>query len=91
MRKINWKIVNCAFWVEILLSYVLPFRVVDNIRYEIGFPIRFMTVYNTEIGVTPLLSTHFNPVGFLVNGIILYFIISALVSAFRKWKQRRTK
>ena len=91
MKKINWKIVNFAFWLEIVLSYVLPFKIVDNFQYKAGFPIPFITVYNTELGVNPLMSMHLNPLGLLLNGLIIYLIISMCVKAYQKIKSTPTK
>lgn len=86
MRKINWKLVNIAFWIEIVLSYVLPFKAVDNFQYRVGFPIPFISIYNKEIGVNPLMSMHLNPLGLLFNGIIIYFIISVVVRLYYRLK-----
>lgn len=91
MKKINWKILNAAFWIEIFLSYLLPFKKVDNYQYEIGCPISFITVYDSKIGVNPLMSMQLNPLGLLFNGIILYFIISIAVNTYHKFKYEQTK
>lgn len=79
MKKINWKTLNFALWIEIILSYVLPFKVVDNFQYKIPF----ITVYNTEISINPLMSIHLNPLGLLLNGLIIYLIISVCVKAYQ--------
>lgn len=50
MKTINWKLLNLSFWLEIGLSYVLPFKTTDNFQYEIGFPIPFLSIYDTAIG-----------------------------------------
>ena len=64
MKKINWKIFNLALWLEVIISYVVPFKVIDNFEYEVGFPIPFISVYDTAIGVSPLMSMYLNPSGF---------------------------
>ena len=79
MKKINWRIVNIAFWVEIIVSYVLPFRVVNETSYTVGFPIPFITVYASQIGVNPMMSMHLNPIGLVANAAIVYFIIALFV------------
>jgi hypothetical protein len=76
VKKINWKILNFAFWIEVILSYVLPFKVVDNFQYNVGFPIPFISVYDTKISVNPLMSMYFNPLGLFLNGIITKAIYS---------------
>ena len=88
MRKINWKILNLAFWIEIVLSYVLPFKIIDNFQYKVGFPIPFISIYDTDIGVTPLMSMQLNPLALLLNGIIIYLIISLSMKAYRKFKSQ---
>lgn len=86
MKKINWNILNAALWIEIVLSYVLPFAVEHDFRYNVGFPITFLSVYDKTPGINPLTSMSFNPLAFLLNGIIIYLIITALMKLSRKWK-----
>ncbi len=86
MKKINWRIVNIAFWTEVLLSYVLPFRVIDNFEYKVGFPIPFLSVYDSVIGINPLISMRLNPLGFLLNGAIIYLIIVFAAKAYHRIK-----
>lgn len=86
MRKINWNILNIAFWIEIILSYVLPFQTVGEFQYKVGFPLTFITVYNKEIGITPLMSMQLNPLGLILNGILIYIMISICVKAYQKIK-----
>lgn len=84
MKKINLKILNIAFWIEIILSYLLPFKMTDNSQYQVGFPIPFITVHATEPGINPLMSMALNPIGLLFNGIIIYLIILACIKAYHR-------
>lgn len=86
MRKTNWKILNLALWIEVVLCYLLPFKVTDGFRYQVGFPIPFIAVYDTKFGKNPLMSMHLNPLGLLLNGIIIYLIISVCVKAYQKFE-----
>jgi lipoprotein signal peptidase len=86
VKKIKWRIINIAFWLEIILSYVLPFKVVDNFQYKIGTPIPYFTVYNTGIGISPLMSTHLNPLGFIADVVIIYLVILLCVNIYQKIK-----
>lgn len=86
MKKFNWKIFNVALWIEVLLSYVLPFEVIDNFEYKIGFPIPFISIYDTAIGINPLTSICLNPLGFLFNGFIIFFMIMFIVKLYYKIK-----
>ena len=91
MKFIDWKLLNTAFWVEIMMSYVLPFQVVNSMEYQIGYPMPFLSFYNTTVGISPLTSMSFNPLGFLFNGVILYLIILAVMRVYRKFKSNFNK
>ena len=83
-KKMNWKILNLAFWIEIILSYLLPFKVTDNFQYQVGFPIPFISVYAAEFRISPFMSMHFNPIGLLFNGIIVYLLIILCTKGYQK-------
>lgn len=87
MKRINWKVLNCAFWIEITLSYVLPFSVHGSSQYRVGFPIPFLTIHNGNIGVNPLMSMHLNPLSLLIDGIIIYLIIGLAVKIYGKLRK----
>lgn len=87
MRKINWKILNLALWIEVILSYLLPFKVTDNLSYQVGSPVPFITVYAAELHINPFMSMHLNPIGLLFNAIIMYLILSALLKVYYKFKR----
>lgn len=93
MNKINWKRLNIAFWTEIVLSYFLPFKFIDNFQYEVGFPISFLTLYDTATGIgsSPFTSMYLNPLAFLVNGILIYLLISFTIKMYHKIKQKYSK
>ena len=87
MKKIDWKILNIAFWIEIILTYVLPFRGVDDFHSRAGFPFPFICVYDVKIGVSPLSSMHLNPLGFLFNGMVIYLAMMLAIKAYQKLKR----
>ncbi|MEG0854687.1 MAG: hypothetical protein RSF82_12480 [Angelakisella sp.] len=91
MKKINWKLLNLALWVEVILSYLLPFKTVNNFEYKVGFPVPFLSVYDTAIGVNPMMSMHLNPLGLLFNAVIIYLIISFCIRVYQKTKVQTTK
>ena len=86
MKKINWKQFNFAMWIEIVLSYLLPFQVKDNFQYQVGFPAPYLSVYDTEIGISPLMSMHLNPLGFLFDVLIIYLVLSAGAKIGQKYR-----
>ncbi|MCM1251441.1 MAG: hypothetical protein NC321_01350 [Clostridium sp.] len=89
MQKVNWKIVNLSFWIEVILSYLLPFKVMDNFRYQVGFPIPYLSVYDETPGVNPFMSMHFNPLSLLFNVIIIYMMVIVCIKAYRRISRRK--
>ena len=87
MKKINWKMLNVALWIEMILSYVLPFKVVDNFQYKVGFPIPYISVYDTKIGINPLVSMQLDPLSLLLNVLIIYIVISVCLNTLNSFKQ----
>ncbi len=86
MRKFNWKILNAALWIEVLLTYLLPFQVTDDFQYQAGFPMSFITVYDTKIGVNPFMSMHLNPMGLLFDVIVIHLILLGCIRLYQKWR-----
>lgn len=89
MNKINWKILNLAFWTELVLSYLLPFKVTDDCCYEAGFPLSFLSVYDTKFGVSPFMSMSLNPIALLLNVFLIDFIMLACIKGYLKFKRDR--
>ena len=88
MKRINWNIFNCAFWIEIVLSYILPFTVHNGSQYKVGFPISFLSIHNGSMGINPLMSMHLNPLALLIDGIIIYLSIGLGIKVYNKCKKR---
>lgn len=86
MKKCNWKILNSAFWIEVVLSYLLPFRVRNDFQYQVGVPMSFISVYDTDIGINPLMSMHLNPLALLFDVFVIYLIILVCVRSYKKFK-----
>ncbi len=91
MKKMNLTILNIAIWIEIALSYILPFNVVDDEEYLVGFPFEYLTAYNNNLDVNPLRSMHINPLIFLANVAVIYLLLVALQIACRKMKSKKQK
>lgn len=89
MKKVNWKIVNLAFWIEVILSYFLPFTVTDNFRYQVGFPIPYISVYSDSLSINPFMSMHLNPLPLLFNVIIIYGIITICIKALKYFLKQK--
>ncbi len=88
MKKINWMILNIAILIEVALSYFLPFNVADNGEYKVGFPFEYLTAYNTNLEVNPMMSMHVNPLLLLANVAAIYFLIFIIRKCFAKLKKK---
>ncbi len=86
----NWKIINLAFWIEIILSYLLPFEITDQSQYQVGFPMPFISVKAGDFGISPFMSMHLNPVGLLLDGILIYLIIIFCIKTYQKIRKHGT-
>lgn len=92
MRKFfNLKILNLALWIEVILAYVLPFKVIDNYQYKVGIPFSFITAYEKPLEVNPLMSMYLNPAIFLVNSLIIYAVLILIMLAYSRFKKKKSK
>lgn len=89
--RMNWKIINAAFWIEMILSYLLPFQITDGTQYQVGFPVPFIFVDAGEFHTSPFMSMHVNPLGLLLNGGIMYMILICCNKIYQKIRRNRTK
>lgn len=87
MKNINWKLLNAAFWIEMVLAYLMPFRVTDNFQYRVGFPVPFLSLYDTKFGVNPFTSMHLDPIGLVADGIIIYLILTAGIRLYQRFRR----
>lgn len=85
MKKVKWKIFNLALWTEIILAYFLPFKISDSNQYKVGFPASFISVQGGNPGMNPFMSMQFNPLAFLINAIIIYFIMVLIMQVYDKY------
>lgn len=88
MKKINWKLFHLALWTELVLSYFLPFKATNDFQYHVGFPMSFLSVFDTKWQKSPFLSTHLNPFGLLLDVFIIYLILAACVNGYQKFRKR---
>lgn len=80
IKKINWKALNFAVYFEILTSYFLPFKIIDEYKYQVGFPFLFLTVYDKPIIHANLFSSiHINEFRLAINLVIIYFVTILLL------------
>ena len=89
MKKINWKLFNMALWIELVLAYLLPFNEIDEFEAQVGYPIPFLSVYNTTRSVSPFSSMLFYPLLLVVDGIIIYYALVICMKLYNHWFRPR--
>ncbi|MDE6847699.1 MAG: hypothetical protein K2J99_18275 [Lachnospiraceae bacterium] len=91
VQQINWKALNFSVYFEILASYFLPFKIVDDYKYQVGFPFPFLTVYDKPIiHANPFLSMHLNELSLAINLVIIYFVAILLLKLYKKVKIKKS-
>ncbi|RJX39889.1 hypothetical protein D3P09_10895 [Paenibacillus pinisoli] len=85
-EPINTRVFNASAWLVIILAYVYPFRTVKDGWIEVGFPIRFLTIYSNW-RTNLLASLSLNLLSLFLNMVIVYLLISAA----RSWYKRSKK
>ena len=91
MKKISWKVLNFAVYFELLLSYFLPFKIVNKSEYQVGFPFPFLTVYDKAIiHINPYQSMLLNGWILLLNLVIIYFVTVLIIKLYKKIRNETT-
>lgn len=88
MKKINWNLFHSSLWIEIVLSYFLPFKVTNDFQYQAGFPMSFLSVFDTKWGRSPFLSMHLNPLVLLLDVFVIYLILLGCVNVYQKLRKK---
>ncbi len=85
MKKVDWKLLNLACWVEAALCFLLPLQVTGHgFTHQAGFPFPFLSLYNTQWGWNLLQSVHVNPL-WLVADVVLLYVAGKYA---RKWLKK---
>ena len=89
MKIINWKVLNFAVYFELLLLYFLPFKIVNEYKYQVGFPFPFLTLYYKRIiQFNPYLSMNLNYLSLLLNLVVIYFVTVSIIKLYKKIRNR---
>lgn len=84
LKKVDWELFKVCLGIEILLAYIFPFNIINDFRVGIGFPISFITIYNAKLSVNPMMSMTLNPLAFILNGFIIYFMMLLMKKLYQK-------
>ena len=78
LRSLNGTILSLAFFLEILLSYIMPFSDKGN-QLGIGFPYTYLYIQKQgDLNTSPFFSTALNPLRLILNLFFLYLLLKFL-------------
>lgn len=90
IKKINWKLLNIAFYITLIVSYFYPCRLSVNNSIKIGFPFSYFSIYtNIHEGYNLFSSCHVFISGFIIDVLFYFVIISVIAKIFTFIKVRR--
>lgn len=93
MKKINFKYINISAWIVLLLAYVFPVNYMPNVGEgggnEIGFPLRFFTIYQGKNDKYFFSFSNLNLGSLIVNIAIIYICIVIFRKLFKFIKNKK--
>ena len=79
-ERINFKILNQAAWISLLLTFITPYELDSSGFKNWGYPIKYLTTYEFPQDSTTLLSsTSTSILGLISNILIIYIIINTFI------------
>lgn len=79
-ERINFKILNQATWISLLLTFITPYELISSGFKTWGYPVKYFTTYEFPQDSTTLLSsTSTNLLGLISNILVIYIIISTFI------------
>ncbi|MCH1962413.1 hypothetical protein MCG45_05940 [Clostridium perfringens] len=79
-ERINFKILNQAAWISLLLTFITPYELDSSGFKTWGYPIKYFTTYEFPQDSTTLLSsTSTSILGLISNILIIYIIINTFI------------
>ena len=88
MKKINWNLFHSALWIEIVLSYFFFFFLTNDFQYQAGFPMSFLSVFDTKWGRSLFFSMLLNPLVLLLDVFVIYLILLGCVNVYQKLRKK---
>ncbi|EHK2334979.1 hypothetical protein ACV3Z4_02640 [Clostridium perfringens] len=79
-ERINFKILNQAAWISLLLTFITPCELSPSGFKTWGYPVKYFTTYEFPQDSTTLLSsTSTSILGLISNILIIYIIINTFI------------
>ena len=88
--KVNRRHLHLAISIVLILGYFYPFQPYVNNSVRIGFPFRFLTLYqNFDTSFNLFSSCYFHIGNFIANVLILYTILHWINKLSHTWIQHK--
>ncbi|MDM0981167.1 hypothetical protein ACV3Q7_10480 [Clostridium perfringens] len=72
-ERINFKILNQAAWISLLLTFITPYELSPSDFKTWGYPVKYFTTYEfPQDSNTLLFSTSTNLLGLISNILVIY-------------------
>ncbi|MDK0537910.1 hypothetical protein P6P39_07230 [Clostridium perfringens] len=79
-ERINFKILNQAAWISLLLTFITPYELDSSGFKTWGYPVKYFTIYEFPQDSTILLSsTSTSILGLISNILIIYIVINIFI------------
>ncbi|EGT0014880.1 hypothetical protein [Clostridium perfringens] len=79
-ERINFKILNQAAWLSLVLTFITPYELDSSGFKTWGYPVKYFTTYEFPQDSTTLLSsTSTSILGLISNILIIYIVINIFI------------
>ncbi|BDU91685.1 hypothetical protein [Clostridium perfringens] len=90
-ERINFKILNQAAWISLLLTFITPYKLSPSGFKTWGYPVKYFTTYEFPQDSTTLLSsTSTNLLGLISNILVIYIIINTFILLKERLKKYKS-
>lgn len=90
-ERINFKILNQAAWISLLLTFITTYELSSSGFKTWGYPVKYFTTYEFPQDSTTLLSsTSTNLLGLISNILVIYIIINTFILLKERLKKYKS-
>ncbi|WP_415321589.1 hypothetical protein [Clostridium perfringens] len=88
---INFKILNQAAWISLLLTFITPYELNSSGFKTWGYPVKYFTTYEfPQDSNTLLFSTSTNLLGLISNILVIYILINTFILLKERLKKYKS-
>ncbi len=90
-ERINFKILNQAAWLSLVLTFIIPYELSPSGFKTWGYPVKYFTIYEfPQDSTTLLFSTSTNLLGLISNILIIYIVINIFILLKERLKKYKS-